>query len=114
MQALPVQTHLLEGLGTVVGDEDVSIGEQLVHDLEALFGLEVQRDEALVHVGHVEAEVFVVRGRHAENSSLVHAARVALCGLDLDDVGAPFAEHATSRRRGKKRGQVNDFDALQW
>ena len=114
MQGFPVEAHLGQRLGAGVGDEDVSFREELHHDLEALFGLEVQSDEALVEVGHVEREVLFVAGGHAENDSLVDAAGIALERLNLDNIGTPFAEDA-ARGRGRKEGsEVNDFKTLEW
>ena len=114
MQALPVKTHLGEGFRARVGDENVSLGEKLHHDLEALFALEVQCDETLVEVGHVEREVFLVAGRHAENDGLIGAAGVAFECFYLDNVCAPFAKYATGGRGGEKRGEVNDLQTLEW
>ena len=114
VQGFPVEAHLGQRLGAGVGDEDVSFREELHHDLEALFGLEVQSDEALVEVGHVEREVLFVAGGHAENDSLVDAAGIALERLNLDDIGTPFAEDAARGRGRKEGGEVNDFKTLEW
>ena len=113
MQALPVQAHLGQGLGAGVGDEDVGVLEQLHHDLVALLGLEVQRDEALMEVGHVECQVLLIAGGHAENDSLVRAARIALERFDLDDVGTPLAEDTAGGRGCQERGEVDDLQTLQ-
>ena len=113
VQALPVEAHLAQRLGAVVGDEDVGGGEQLVHGFQAGFALQVQADHALVHVGHVVGEVLIVGHRHAVDGSLVHAGRVAFGGFDLDDIGAPFAEHAARGRGGKKRREVDDLHTFE-
>ena len=114
MQGFPVEAHLGQRLGAGVGNEDVSFREELHHDLEALFGLEVQSDEALMEVGHVEREVLFVAGGHAENDSLVDTAGIALERLNLDDIGTPFAEDAARGRGRKEGGEVNDFKTLEW
>ena len=113
VQALPVQAHLGQGLGAGVGDEDVGVLEQLHHDLVALLGLEVQSDEALMEVGHVECQVLLIAGGHAENDSLVRAARIALERFDLDDVGTPLAEDTAGGRGCQERGEVDDLQTLQ-
>ena len=112
MQALPVEAHLRQRLGAHVGDEHVGLGEQLMHNLESLFGFEIQADETLMHVRHIEAEILVVVGRHAEHDGLIHTAWIAFGGLDLDDVGAPLAQSTAGGRRSQEGREVDDLDSL--
>ena len=114
MERFPVEPHLLQGLGARVGEEHVRLGEKLIHDFSARLGLQIQRDEALVEVAHVESEVLVVGHGHVEDCSLGNTQRVALRGLDFDDVGTPFAEDAARGRRRHVRGKVDHLDSLEW
>ena len=66
------------------------IGKELVHNLSARFALQVQRDESLIQVAHIESEVLFVRHGHVEYRRLGYAQRITLGCLDFNDVGTPF------------------------
>ena len=67
-----------------------------------------------MEVCHVECEVFLVAGRHAEDDGLIGAAGVAFECFYLDNVCAPFAKYTTGGGGGEKRGKVNDLQTLEW
>ena len=113
MEGFPVQAHFLQGFCSGVGDEDVSVGKQLVHDLETLFVLEVQANAALVHVGNVERQIFLVGRGHTVHDSLIHTGGVALGGFNLDDVGSPFAQNSTRCGRGEEGREVDYLDSFE-
>ena len=114
MQGFPVETHFLQGFRTGVGQEYVGIGKELVHNLSARFALQVQRDESLIQVAHIESEVLFVRHGHVEYRRLGYAQRITLGCLDFNDVGAPFAQYTTGRRRCHVRSKIDNLDSLKW
>ena len=71
---------------------------------------DVERDAALVAVGHLEQVVDTVGvGRQAVGDHRPH--RVAFEPLDLHDVGAEVGERCRARRHEAVLGEVDDLDA---
>src|SRR5690606_1415504 len=94
--------------GAKVLDQDVGLGHQLADNGLAFGGLEVQRHRALVARLHVPPQ----RGAVLELAPL--AQRVAdLRRLDLDHLGAEFAEQLAGEGAGDQLAHLDHLEALQ-
>src|SRR5690606_13810770 len=79
----------------------VGLGDELVEDIAAFGGLEVEREAALVAV-----EV-------PEIGAVAGAAEAGIAGgrFDLDDVGPPVGELAHAGGAGADAGEIEDLEA---
>ena len=107
-----IKSQLHEGLVAQVVHEHVGRGQKLVHDLRSFGGFQVERQPVLVRVVQIDGGVLAV-GLLASESRALRALRVAVQGLDLDDLGSHFGQDA--HRRGSRHpfAQLDDFDAVQ-
>lgn len=112
VEGVVVQTRLLQGVLTPVGDEDVGTGDQLLQRLAAGGRLGVQGDAGLVGVLQIVGGVFLLILRTALVNGGV-AQGVACGSLDLDDLGAQIGQKACAAGSGNEGGQLDDLDALQ-
>jgi hypothetical protein len=70
---------------------------------------QIEADAALAAVGIEEHRAHAgVTGRADQPR------HVAICGFDLDDIGAVIAEHLGRVRAHQHGRHVDDLDALQW
>ena len=60
VQCLPIKTELLQGFGARIGDEDIGLRQELIHHFRARFALQIERDESLVQIDHVECKVLFI------------------------------------------------------
>src|SRR5215470_3442338 len=107
-ERLGAESHLLEGAGTEILDEDVGAPDQLQQPLDVGGLLEIEGDAALVGVDGEEAR------RNALPEGRAPAARVVTLGpLDLDDVGAHVAEDLRGDGPGQILRDLDDADAVE-
>ena len=111
-QILVAEAERLERAGPVVLDEHVGGRDQLLQDLAAALGLQVERDRALVRGLRQEA------GAHlGVVQFLVGAGRAALVRIvrivDLDDVGAEHGELIGGERPGQHMRHVDDANSFE-
>ena len=112
LHGLVVQAIADQGLLPDVGDEHVSILQQVQQDLLALSGLEVQGDELLAAVMDGEQGVQVIFiGGELVGAGLTH--HVAVQGLHLDDVGAIGGQDTGGGGGCHHGAHFHDLDALQ-
>ena len=111
-QALGIEAETLEAAEANVGDEDVSVRNQVVGDFFALRGGEVEDDAPLGPVVHLEDGV----GRHhlAGQRVLERARRIAGGRLDLYDLGSPIGEDSTCSRACDPHAEFDDLHAFEW
>ena len=60
MQRLPIKTELLQGFGARIGDEDIGLSQELIHHFSANLALQIERDEPLVQIDHVECKILFI------------------------------------------------------
>ncbi|KAF1051459.1 MAG: hypothetical protein GAK34_01516 [Delftia tsuruhatensis] len=108
-QLLVAQPQLLGAADLEVLDDHVAVGRQLACDAQALFGLQVQRDRALVAVGAVEVGGVALAHAHAPVARVVAAARV----LDLDDLGTQVGQRHGTHGAGQHARKIQDAHAVQ-
>ena len=104
--------HALEGGLAVVGEEDVGAGDELVDDLAALLGVEVDADRALALVGVDELRAQGALGRVVVGAAVVTGA-VALGRLDAGHLRAHVAQVAARRRPLQSARHLYHLDAGQ-
>ena len=111
-QGLGIEAETFEAAEANVGDEDVSVRNQVVGDLFALRGGEVEDDAPLGPVVHLEDGV----GRHhlAGQRVLERARRIAGGRLDLHDLGSPVGEDSTRSRARNPHAEFDDLHAFEW
>ena len=101
-ERLVAQAPALERAGAEVLDQHVALRGQVGHDRLALGPAQVDDDERLVAEDARRVERLAVE-------ALAHGAhRVALGGLDLDDLGAEVGEQAPAEGAGHGRAQLED------
>ena len=93
--------------GAELFHQHVGPGDQVTERGETLGGLEVEFEEAL---GPVEER----KGDRTISDERRIAAHVLAAGaFHLQDIGTGFGEHQGCQRAGKKRGEIDGFDALE-
>jgi hypothetical protein len=109
---IDVDAQLRADAGELVGEEDVAGGRELVEDLEAVVGREVEGQALLAAVRVLEQDVDV--GAHDGEPAGREAPHgvAALDVLDLDDLGAPVGEQRGGRGDEGVLGDLEDPDAL--
>ena len=107
-QGLIVHADLLQCRGAGVGEEDVGGGQQLVHGLEALGGLQIQGDALFVGVVNVIGQRTHAGQRHGEPRGVA----TGRC-FHLDALGAPVGQNTARGGRSHIGGQLHDAHALQ-
>ena len=111
VQRVIVESRLLQGVLTPVGDEDVRAGDELFQRLAAGGRLGVQADAGLAGVLQIVRGVLLLILRTA----LVHgrvAQGIARRGLNLDDLGAQIRQKAGAAGGGEEGSQLDDLHAL--
>ena len=111
VQRVIVESRLLQGVLTPVGDEDVRAGDELFQRLAAGGRLGVQADAGLAGVLQIVRGVLLLILRTA----LVHgrvAQGIARRGLNLDDLGAQIRQKAGAAGGGDEGSQLDDLHAL--
>ena len=113
-ERLGPEPEAVDGVGSKVGEEDVSGGEQRVHrgSVLALGVGEVEDDGSLAPVVEVERRARQV-GASTGGDREHPPHRIAGRCLDLDDVGTPVGEHATGAGPGDPYPHLDDADPLQ-
>ena len=111
-QILIAEPQRLERAGSIVLHQHVGFGDELLKNLAAFFGFEVEGYRLLVRALRQE------RGAHvAPVERPVGAALAALIGLvrmlDLDHIGAQHRELVGRERASEHMGDVDDPDALE-
>ena len=109
---LGLDAELLAHPRQLVGQEDVRRAGELVEDLEALGGGEVEGQAALAAVRVLEQCVDVAGDRHHARGGQAAHGVAALDRLDLDHVGAPVGQERRGRRHEGVLGHFEDADAL--
>ena len=108
LQHVIAQAQLLHGAGAEVLDEDIGLLYQILEDLLALGGLEIQGETALIAVEIDEVSAFPVKTRR------IGAGIITLSGdFHLDDVGAHVREEHRAVRPRQNPGQINYGNAFQ-
>ncbi len=108
-QLFVAQAQFLGATDLEVLHHHVALRGQLAGHLQAGFGLQVQRDGALVAVGAVEVRGVARAPAHAPVAGVVAAGRV----FDLDHVGAEVGQGHGAHRAGQHARQVQHADAGQ-
>ena len=100
LQFLVADTEALRHTGPVVVDKDIRASRQLVNDLLARCGFEVEGDALLaaVHAGG------------AERPDPHPAEGIAAHGLDLDHARTEIGKDGDPQRRGDDGGELEDGD----
>ena len=102
---------LFERAGPEVLDEHVGRRGEPAQEVLAVGGAQVERHAlASAAFDRPEERVLAVVARVDERTELAHEVAAARL-LDLDDVGALFAEQARAERRGDARAEVEDAQA---
>ncbi len=111
-QVLVAEAQRVERAGAIVLDEHVGCRDQLLQDFAAAFGLEIERDRALVRGlrekarAHLAVIQFLVGARRA---ALVRIVRI----VDLDHVGAEHRQLIGRERPRQHVRHVDDADTLE-
>ena len=111
-QGVVVQTQLDKRLIAQVADEDIGLGEQLVHNLEALFVLKVKGDPVLVGVVQVDRGVFGFVLLAAKARAL-GTLGIAVQRLDLHDFSTHFGQDTNGCGSCNPLAQFDDLHAVQ-
>jgi hypothetical protein len=99
--------------GTEIRDEDVRLPHEPHDDIAPFRRLHVDRQASLVPVLELERRIDRQLERHEperhERADRIATGRV----LDLDDVGAPIAEHRRRRGSGDEDAHLHHLDAFE-
>ena len=107
-----VQAVLLQHARPEVLDQDIGIGEQLVHDRLAVRFGEVQRDTLLAPVvGHEEVTLAI--GPAGARAGALARVVSAVGILDLDDFGSHVRKHLGAHGPRDHAGEINDTNAVE-
>jgi hypothetical protein len=112
-QIVVTEAERLERAGAIVFHEHVGGRDQLLEDLAAAFGLQVERDRTLVRGLGEEAGAhlgIVQRLVGAGRAALIRIVRI----VHLDDVGAEHGELIGGERPRQHMRHVDHPDAFEW
>ena len=108
LDVVVAEAHAGQGAGAEALDHHVGVSGEFFDDVQALFGLEIDGEAALVAVEGEELRAFAV----PDGGPL--AGFVAVVGFfDFDDVGAHVGEVLSAKGAGQGAGKVNDLDVVQ-
>ena len=107
-QGLVAHAPAFERAGAEVLDQHVGLLDQLACDVLALGAAQVERDRALVARLHLPPDGGAVLDQAPVAQRVAGAGR-----LDLDDVGAEFAERLAGERAGDQLAHLDHAQALQ-
>ena len=103
-----VDAHLLQGLVGQVGDHDVGLRDQFLHDLAAGRLHRVEREAELVAAHLEEHRAFAALDDRRHPAIL---AAVEL--LDADHLGAEIAQHGAAERAGDVAAEIENADTFE-
>ena len=112
VERIIVQTRLLQGVLTPVGDEDVRLGDELFQGGAASLGLGVQADAGLAGVLQVVGGVLLLILRTALVDGGVAQGITGGC-FHLDDLRAQVGQETGAAGGGDERGQLQNFYPFQ-
>jgi len=112
LYAVVVDAQTLESMRAGVRDKDIGGLEKLEQGFLAVGILEVEAQTALAAVVSLE-NGGVIFGRRHLPCTADGAVGLALCRLDLNDIGTPLGHDAACHGRCDMSSELNDFDVFQ-